>query len=316
MLNNKISRVCVVETIYTLFLYLIISTEREIEETFFFWSSGIPSNIRDYFKDQSYYFEPDKLNQISYRNLCLKLRITRLFKWPFLLKRNITFWGHSHLKFSCGIIGNNKLNIIEDGIGNYFPLNIKENHKRELLKKILFGSFYILENEIGTNPSCSNIYLTGLLEINPKIKNKTIIINTKKEWDNTTNNKKNLIFNVFNIKNEDLNIFSNRPNVLLTQCFSEDGSCSEESKIRMYRDIVKNYDTEQLIIKPHPRETTDYSLFFPEIIIYTKKIPLEILMLLGAKIRKVITIHSTAAYNLPPNIESEILGIDFFNKYK
>lgn len=328
MKAKKISRICIVDTIYTLFLYLLISTEKEIEETFFYWSSGIPQNIRDYFKKQSYYFNQDELSKISYHKLCIKLKLLRYFKWPFLIKNKISYWGHSHLKFSCGIIGNNSFNLIEDGLGNYYyygtvnpqlsDISPRVTKKRDWLKKLIFGSFYLPEYIWGENPKCKSVYLTGLMDINERIKNKSKIICIKDLWKNSTNNKQNLILNIYNIKQEDIDIFKNKTDLLITQCFSEDKECTEKTKIKMYKDIIEQYckTTENIIIKTHPRETTDYSKHIPNITIFNKNIPFELLLLLKININKIITINSTVAHNLPEDITTIYLEEKYLKYYK
>ncbi len=45
MSNKEITHVCLVETVYTLFLYMLLVEEEDYEHTFFFCSSLLPAEI-------------------------------------------------------------------------------------------------------------------------------------------------------------------------------------------------------------------------------------------------------------------------------
>lgn len=317
-MKKRFKRICIVDTVYTLFLYLLISTEDDINKTFFFWSAGIPTEIRRKYKYQSYYIKPNDLKDSAIRLFYLKFTFLKIFRWTFLRNKHMTYWGHSHLRFSAIVIGRNKLNMIEDGVGNYSIYNIRQSNRLKWLKNLILGPYHEQENIWGINSNCENIYLTGLMEIPKAIKHKVRLINTIDLWLRASEFKKNYILNIYNIEKEDIEMLSNKTNLLITQCFSEDGDCSEITKIGMYRDIISCYcnDMNDLIIKPHPRETTDYSIIFPKATIYKKRIPLEILLIAGAKIKRIITINSTAAYSSSNNTEMIILGRTYYEKYK
>ncbi|HHE9382181.1 TPA: glycosyltransferase family 52, partial [Haemophilus influenzae] len=59
------------------------------------------------------------------------------------------------------------------------------------------------------------------------------------------------------------------------------------------------YDQEKLVIKTHPRETTNYRNYFPNIEVFSENYPSEILDVLGIRFEKVVTIFSTAVYVYP-----------------
>jgi len=84
--------------------------------------------------------------------------------------------------------------------------------------------------------------------------------------------------------------------VLFTQPLSEDNVLTEEEKISLYKTIIGNYDQEKLVIKTHPRETTNYRDYFPNIEVFNENYPSEILDVLGIRFEKAVTIFSTAVY--------------------
>ncbi len=70
--------------------------------------------------------------------------------------------------------------------------------------------------------------------------------------------------------------------LLLTQPLYIDGTVSsEEEQIEIYKRLVaENITDEKLVIKPHPRDLTDYSAAFPEAVILDKNMPVEVMDLL------------------------------------
>lgn len=88
--------------------------------------------------------------------------------------------------------------------------------------------------------------------------------------------------------------------LLLTQPFFKDRVLnSEEDQIDLYKQLVaenmSDMSEKRLIIKPHPRDNTDYARFFPEAIILNKNMPVEILgFLKKEEFLKILSIDSTS----------------------
>ena len=86
--------------------------------------------------------------------------------------------------------------------------------------------------------------------------------------------------------------------LLLTQPLFVDGVVgSEKDQLSYYRKLIDiNLSGERLVIKPHPRDLTDYSDTFPEAVILDKNMPVEILELTqNTGYRKLLSINSTSA---------------------
>lgn len=95
--------------------------------------------------------------------------------------------------------------------------------------------------------------------------------------------------------------------LLLTQPLSEDGYITEREKINIYSKIIKdNY--KNILIKPHPRELTNYQNYFKNIILLDKDIPIELYSLLGMKFYKVVSLFSTSVFNSFMECDREVLG--------
>ena len=95
--------------------------------------------------------------------------------------------------------------------------------------------------------------------------------------------------------------------LLITQPFSEDKLISEAEKIDIYKKIVQSIELNNsqagcLIIKPHPRETTDYSQIFDNAIIIPNGFPMEMIRFAWEKkdigISFAVTVDSTAILNI------------------
>lgn len=305
---NFINRVCIVDSSYTLLLYLLLSNEEEIDHTFYFWSRGIPEQVKEYFQKQSYSFDNIFNNKIQQYLFQIKLyQYQAIHKWPFLKKKNITYWGQDHTFFSSGILRKNFINLIEDGSLNYYP-NTAEAKRFKIFRKFLCGPLHCLPNILGLEKECKNIYLTGLVNTtimnNPKVKK----ISLYDLWNNSSNYKKNKILDIFNLTQSDIILLKSKSEILITQTFSEDNIITETEKIQLYKEIIKSADANQLIIKPHPRETTNYHNYFSNLPVFNKKVPFQLLSLCGIQFKKVYTISSTVAFNFPYKIDIVYIG--------
>ncbi len=133
-------------------------------------------------------------------------------------------------------------------------------------------------------------YVKGYWVIEPKkmpeaLKNKVVHYNLSLYKKKLDKHFAQMMFDVYMhngssmVKDLQENINSKKTFLLLTQWFSELGLMTEEEKVEIYKKIIKKYaeDDHIVIIKPHPKETTDYALYFPNTIIMPAAIPIEII---------------------------------------
>lgn len=162
-----------------------------------------------------------------------------------------------------------------------------------------------------------------MVEVNDKkdlrIQHENIKECPKKELFKSLNEKeKEKILKIFSENFENISNLSNK-NLILTQPLSEDGLCNNESeKIKIYKSIIEEHvGNDNVIIKAHPREKTNYKEAFKNIknvFVITEKFPLEILGFLNINFEKVITIFSTSI-NLIENCSQKIeLGRDYIER--
>ncbi len=282
-----ITKVCIVNNLYALLIYLLLHNKQDaIDNTFYIFEENIPDDITRHFKHEKVQCPHSKLKKIFYI-----LYLHYLKRWPFKHSK-VEFWGQDNITITSPIIKKTSIKILEDGVLNYTYKPTNKSHK--ILRKFIGGPLSS-QSILGYSDNVSEIYLTGLSKIPKGIEGKTRIINLNECWNKC--DYISTILQVFSISNDLLHDISSYNNLLLTQPLSEDGFITELEKIKIYRTLVKDIDNDTLLIKPHPRETTDYQRYFRNSYIFKHKIPMELLTLLNIKFNNIYTVFSTAAIN-------------------
>lgn len=298
--------VCVTSSNYSLFLYLIIKNI-PIKESFFIFDKGININL----ENLNYIFPKEK----KYNNHLMKIlgkywenQKARLYFKKIGLE-NAIIYGSDHIIYNRYFKKYHDIFLIEDGTANYIMDN--NNNNKSLSKKIRERILW-MSPSWGLSPRVKKIYLTGLGEIPHSIKDKVEIINIKDYWEKC--DIKEEIKKLFYLDKKEEDLLKNKKEILLTQPLSEDGLLLEEEKIELYRKILKNYKKENIIIKKHPREKTDYQKYFPDYNILDTSAPLQLLELLEIKINRLITIFSTGIFTSNKEIIIDFYGTEVHEK--
>lgn len=226
-------------------------------------------------------------------------------------------YGVDFLALGKRIFFKEKLYMIEEGTATYTRLIEEKSFKGILIK--IFNKFLFLEereNIYGYGEKVKKIYLTENLckEIPKGLEKKAEIINLKELWNKKSEEEKRIILDTFNFNDEILKKVDENTIMLFTQPLSEDNVITEEEKVELYSKILKKYDNQSIIIKPHPREKTDYSKYFSSCYVMKERYPVEILELVGINIKKSVTIFSSAAFGLGKNIEIDFYGTEINDK--
>ena len=129
-------------------------------------------------------------------------------------------------------------------------------------------------------------------------------------WNNLSEEHKAKIATVFNISVKDLNMASSRSVVLITQPLSEDNMMNESDKVALYSRIVNNYGAKNVVLKPHPREKTNWADVFGDMPIIPRQMPVELLTKL-VSLNKVATFFSTAAFGSVSDDKIDFYAKDF-----
>ena len=279
--------------------YLLMSTKEEINNTFFFFAHTLPVNLRSHFPNST--FLNIKGSWIYKFNFLLApyMIVKRFIKWPFLFKADI--YG---LDFYWFLLRGLKNNYIEDcpfvldiwetsSLYKFYIEAENTNLIKKLLRRLLYGEYYL--HPVGTSSSTKAIY-TSIPYNKPYHKGlPNIVVDLRKAWRDSCEEKKNFILSVYGITNEDLELMKTRNVLILTQPMYIDKVMSRDEQIDIYREMIDKYGILNVIVKPHPRDTLDYKGLFPGVIYFNKVVPMQLLAILGVNFKKVATVNSSSA---------------------
>ncbi len=297
-MKKEIKRVCIVNNLYCLLIYLLLTDVENDKDSFYFFADDIPDQVLKNFPNSVRFKTPiSRIKQILF---LIKLRFLRHTKYTFL--KTASIYGQDNLLITSPLVGSSKLSVLEDGLASYVVA--LHNRKLSFLKSIIGGPF-MRQYCSGLSPYVERIFLTGLSPVPEVLKPKVEIISLNYLWDNSSVNKKNIIESKFNLNSVIINKFREIDSILLTQPLSEDNAFSEEEKIQLFRNIIGD---KFIAIKPHPRERTDYKNHFVNTVVLEPYLPIELLSLIGIRFSQVYTVFSTAALALPGNPTIHFLG--------
>lgn len=324
IMKRLYTQICQVDTVYSLFLYLILFP-RNIVSTFFFFGSGIPDIVKEQFKGHSFIIKKKQGGVLySLLNICRCWVLLPIVYLKYRLYKKVSY-GQDHLIFAQFVISNSLFYILlEDGVGNYTDVDTIVLYKKEhyflwKLKSIINSLRGVVSQPMGFHPKIKKIYLSGMMEVPPYNREKIEIFSLQESWGRLSVKVQNEILHLLCANEVLLKKNYNYDILLLTQCFSEDGMIDEDKKIQMYRDILQTYFCEgkKVCIKSHPREKTDYKSIFPFAEFIPSYIPFELLVLMSKhNIKSAITVNSTAIYSLDKSVEKVILGMGYLQKYR
>ena len=88
---------------------------------------------------------------------------------------------------------------------------------------------------------------------------------------------------------------NNSDAVMLMTCPLKKGDMDFELQTSVVRKLMNLYSGAKFIIKPHPRDDTDYKKAFPGVIVLNRSFPSEVFSFLdGIEIREVVSVGSTS----------------------
>ena len=281
--------------------YLLLSSPEEISETFFFFSGKHFGEIRKKIKNHKYFIFHDLPRAVRcflwlpYWGYFI---LTKELHWNFIKKSNLFI--NDHLPWGCILGQRYKYNLLEDGVALYMnplPKGYWGKIRAWLLNPFPRGSW-------GMNDNCSTIHMTQSVSIDSPLNKKKITVNSfKKLWNESSEEKRKIIIDIFDITAEDINCINKCENLILTQPFSEMNYMKTDEEISCLKKMIQTLELENIMIKTHPAEKKNYKKIFPQIDVYTKKTPMELFALLGCNFKKVITVSSTAAMIFKDNAE-------------
>ena len=308
----KERNICIVNTIYALFLYLLNAKDEEIDRTIYIFNYSIPQAFEYRVKKGIRYKNPKCLfasNRLKWKLKWLIYRLQFLFKLPILRgKDKIYMQDHEH--WQQIYVYKHEYTVIEDSPNICFSLLVKGhskwredieaelNLKKPLWFSVLYGPLY--GYAFATHKNASSLLLT---ESDPSeyLRDRKRILLPKldeKLWSSFSDYKKNRILQIFDITESDLASLKKSSVWLLTQPLYPDLISREEHK-KIYEKVIHSYNQEELMIKTHPRDHFDYcGEFGKDFKTFRKPVPQQLLSMMGLKIGKAVTVYSSAVNQL------------------
>lgn len=247
-------------------------------------------------------------NNALFKNFIRKIQNVRIESQKYKkythdnVEKDAIVIGHDHILAVAYPFWGRFKTIIEDGYISYLTYNeiialMKKKGARyykllHLIHKIRTGNDYKL---YGYDKSVSKVILTDIQKEVPGLHGKVEYCSIQTLWNGLSQDRKNRLIEIFQITkvNELIKKYKN-VRLLITQPLSEDNLMSEKEKIEIYSSIL-NGENQLILIKPHPREKTNYKEIFPSTVIIDNDIPMEMIALVSDNISEVYTCFSTAA---------------------
>ena len=300
---------------YSLLQYFLLSTEEEIKHTYYFWGEAISDSVSRYFERQS--VDIFRLMDTAWKEKKISSPYMEEYfyheffptKWPFLLRDDITYFGHDHLPCSPYVLREHSFELLEDGMLNYhkYPFSAKDDYVSLFKNREgKYGPLNILQVDYaGQEEQCRVIHLTGISKTDYITPGKVRYCSLEKMWNTADEGKKDLINTIYAFQKDQFN-YLDKKRILLTQPLSEDSLMSEKEKMRLFSRITDYIGRDNLVIKKHPRDVSNYECCNVESI--NINIPLQLLSLNGIRFSEAITISSTAVFDFNYPILVTYLG--------
>jgi hypothetical protein len=184
------------------------------------------------------------------------------------------------------------MTLIEDGTINYQRRAFFERRRRKAFLHFPFRCFYGINYlPFGFSPLVKKILLTGLSTVDQEIAHKVQLIDLAVLWQQKTNEEKKEILLLFGMQTGFLSQFQKYPVLLLTQQLP----IPDKDKVAIYDRLLEGVNYNEVLIKTHYAERTNYHKFFQKSVVFDEPIPLQLFDILGYRPEKVISISSTAA---------------------
>lgn len=316
---NDIQNVCICYSMYPLLQYLLLFDEDVIKShtCYFIGSGGIAQSVSNKLPAFYYDTKPTKSKQDKIIRIIQKicLRLLKKIKYPFIKKSTIYAQDFGYLSILIGskqysmlAEASNHLTIVGQKDSVEFQNSLQKTKSlKGRLQNILYGP---LSTRIhGYNKQCMYFYCTEknfAIALNGK---KQIVNSFKELWDRSTEEKKKFILYVFDVTDDDVQMLSQKSTIFLTQPLVFDKLVSEQDYVSLLNEAFAHYDINDMVIKTHPRDTFNYKKHFPSITVFDKPISMQLLSLIGIKIKKAVTFASTAVDILPDEVQIDWFGI-------
>lgn len=279
-------KICVVDTVYSLLLYLLYNPSWE-NDTEFYCGDTLPKEIREKLCFNVVKYPQSRIGRILFR-----------FRFDIILKCLLAgeVYGQDHLPISQLFLKNGFI-LIEDGLANYCLDGIKKGNTFSFAGKYIYG----LKQTKGLSKKVRKILLTGMQTIPESISKKVELIDIKSLVMKSDMDK---IFSLFGVSR---GILHENTILVLTQPLTESKKgLSVAQQLSIYKKVIEEYNPYNVVIKPHPRDICDYTSLGVNVL--SPFFPVELLLFNKQSIDVLVTLWSSSAFHNSNVKRIEVLG--------
>ena len=244
----------------------------------------------------------------------LWLRWTKNFRWPFLKTADI--WCYDNYSVIKALIGSRDYVFLDEGLFTYENAELYAGKASFLRRLQIFLEAPFGVKGLATTKQAKRIILTGLEET-PKcyLDRNLEVVSMQELWEKSDAAKRAFIMKFFTLTPEDVEAMKGRDVILVEQPLAEGGLITLDEQVEMLRKIIADYGASRILLKTHYRSTTNYRELFPEVYVWDKSTPMELLTLCGVRFNEAVTVNSTAVLSFPENVRINWLAEDMKSKY-
>lgn len=311
---------CIVDTTYTLSLYLLMMSVEDIKHTLFFVGNSIPDFVCERLKNV---VQMPSNKKVFSSKFSLFFRIKCLLKY-YPIIRFTKIYAQDHLPFCPQLINHMKYTLLEDSPGVFSFYKEMGSFQREDIKTLrdkIHCYIHMGPNfgcKLGQSNKCINRILTEPKDLKSDIIEdyNHKIVNLDELWKNSSREKKNFLLSLWNINSSLLTKFQTYDTIIFTQPFIEDCGITFNEMQKIYEPYINKYTSTGLLIKPHPRDKFPYEKIYPNVHILNSLAPMQLLSAVGLKFKRAITVCSTAISSMPSDCEIIWLGTSVNEKIR
>ena len=315
---------------YTTLLYFLVNDLQKIHNTAYFfvryrtWTQEEINKTREILP-KSYFLKEPKITirfrkhallQKLYTALQLStkravpymlLRMTKNFRWPFL--KNAEIFCYDNYSTAKALIGNREYTYLEEGLFTYENADIYAGRASFARRLQIFLDAPFAVRGLGVTQQAKRVILTGLAEIPKCYSSKNLdVVSMPELWEKSPADKKAFIMKFFDLSPEEAESLRHKDIILVDQPLADDGLITPDEQAEMMRRIIDRYGADRVLLKTHYRNSMNYRKLFPDVLVWDKLTPMELLTLCGAVFSEAVTVNSTAVLSFPENVNIAWLG--------
>jgi len=317
--RKKYPIVCFFSSPYSLLLFLSISSEEDIDNTFFVFSETFPKDIAKNFTNKC--FVP-KYKESKCFFVPKKWIISKFYKWLFIprINKKTRIFCQDHTAMLQLLIGRHPYTLVAEspGMVGIFLSHVPAEQKKliwkhripEIVNRTLLGPIY--GHTYGNNTLCFSALVTDNESIN-FLKGKTVtVLNIFDAWNKKTQTERNLVLRLYGICSSDLQLLKSKRIIVFTQPFMPYLTI-EENKEYMVA-LINKYPHKDMVIKVHPRDEIDYESLFPDVMICRLRVPSQLFDMLGVRFEIAATYFSAAVLDFSYDIRIDWYADELMQK--